>query len=487
MRQKNQVELNLGTGAKGEALNAAAQGSEARAATTALERPATAGPSMEAVIERENLKKALAQVTRNKGAAGTDGMTVGELPRYLKEHWPTIRSQLLEGAYKPQPVRRVEIPKASGGLRPLGIPTVLDRFIQQAMMQVLQADWDGTFSETSFGFRPGRSAHQAVERAQAYIASGHAVVVDIDLEKFFDRVNHDILMGLVAKRVADKRLLKLIRGFLAAGVLEGGLVSPTEEGTPQGGPLSPLLSNLMLDVLDKELEKRGHRFVRYADDCNIYVRSQKAGERVLAGIERFLEKRLKLKVNKAKSAVAKPGVRKFLGFSFTGGKEPRRRIAPQALARFKAKIRGLTRRTCGRSLAQIAKELSRYLIGWRGYFGFCQTPSVLRTLDGWLRRRLRAIAWKQWKRGGTRFTELRRRGVGRDLAAQTAGSPHGPWRLANSPALTIAMPTAFFRALGLASVAVQRPANPPNRRIRTRMSGGVGVAPCKRVEVCRLR
>jgi RNA-directed DNA polymerase len=458
MRQKNQVELNLGTGAKGEALNAAAQASEARAATTALERPATAGPSMEAVIERENLKKALAQVTRNKGAAGVDGMTVGELPAYLKEHWPTIRAQLLEDTYKPQPVRRVEIPKASGGKRLLGIPTVLDRFIQQAMMQVLQADWDRTFSETSFGFRPKHSAHQAVERAQTYIASGHAVVVDIDLEKFFDRVNHDILMGLVAKRVADKRLLKLIRGFLTAGVLEGGLVSPTEEGTPQGGPLSPLLSNLMLDVLDKELEKRGHRFVRYADDCNMYVRSQKAGERVLAGIERFLEKRLKLKVNKAKSAVAKPGVRKFLGFSFTGGKEPRRRIAPQALARFKARVRGLTRRTCGRSLVQIAKELSRYLIGWRGYFGFCQTPSVLRTLDGWLRRRLRAIAWKQWKRGGTRFGELRRRGVGRDLAAQTASSPHGPWRLANSPALTIAMPIAFFRALGLASVAAQRPA-----------------------------
>jgi RNA-directed DNA polymerase len=458
MRQKNQVELNLGTGAKGEALNAAAQASEARAATTALERPATAGPSMEAVIERENLKKALAQVTRNKGAAGVDGMTVGELPAYLKEHWPTIRAQLLEDTYKPQPVRRVEIPKASGGKRLLGIPTVLDRFIQQAMMQVLQADWDRTFSETSFGFRPKHSAHQAVERAQTYIASGHAVVVDIDLEKFFDRVNHDILMGLVAKRVADKRLLKLIRGFLTAGVLEGGLVSPTEEGTPQGGPLSPLLSNLMLDVLDKELEKRGHRFVRYADDCNMYVRSQKAGERVLAGIERFLEKRLKLKVNKAKSAVAKPGVRKFLGYSFTGGKEPRRRIAPQALARFKARVRGLTRRTCGRSLVQIAKELSRYLIGWRGYFGFCQTPSVLRTLDGWLRRRLRAIAWKQWKRGGTRFAELRRRGVGRDLAAQTASSPHGPWRLANSPALTIAMPIAFFRALGLASVAAQRPA-----------------------------
>jgi len=397
-------------------------------------------------------------VKRNKGSAGVDGMTVNELSAHLKEHWPTIRARLLDGTYKPQPVRRVEIPKASGGTRSLGIPTVLDRFIQQAVMQVLQADWDGTFSEASFGFRPGRSAHQAVERAQACIASGHGFVVDIDLEKFFDRVNHDILMGLIAKRVADKRILKLIRGFLTAGVLEGGLVSPTEEGTPQGGPLSPLLSNLMLDVLDKELEKRGHRFVRYADDCNIYVRSQKAGERVMASIETFLAKRLKLKVNKAKSAVAKPSVRKFLGFSFTGGKEPRRRIAPQALARFKAKVRELTRRTRAKSLAQTVKELSTYLIGWRGYFGFCQTPSVLRALDEWTRRRLRAIAWKQWKRGPARFAELRRRGVGRELAAQTAGSPCGPWRLANSPALAAALPNRFFRSLGLASVAALRPA-----------------------------
>jgi len=456
MRQKNQVELNLGTGAEGEARSIAAREPEARAAKACLERPAVAGPSMEAVVERENLKKALAQVKRNKGAAGVDGMTVGELPDYLKEHWPAIRAQLLDGTYKPQPVRRVEMPKASGGTRLLGIPTVLDRLIQQAVMQVLQADWDGTFSETSFGFRPKRSAHQAVERAQAYIASGYAVVVDIDLEKFFDRVNHDVLMGLVAKRVADKRILKLIRASLNAGVMEGGLVSPTEEGTPQGGPLSPLLSNLMLDVLDKELEKRGHRFVRYADDCNIYVRSRRAGERVMAGIERFLEKRLKLRVNKAKSAVAKPSVRKFLGFSYTGGREPRRRIAPQAIARFKARVRELTRRSCGRSLAQIVKELSVYLIGWRGYFGFCQTPSVLRKLDEWLRRRLRAIAWKQWKHGRARFAELRRRGVGRDLAAKTASSPRGPWRLSNSPALSLSLPNAYFRLLGLTSIAELR-------------------------------
>jgi RNA-directed DNA polymerase len=457
MRQKNQVELNLGTGTKGEALSAAVQETEARAARTDIEsRAVLVGPSMEAIVERENLRKALARVKRNKGAPGIDGTSVDDLASYLKEHWLTVRAQLLEGTYEPQPVRRVEIPKATGGTRPLGIPTVLDRFIQQAVMQVLQADWDPTFSEASFGFRPGRSAHQAVARAQELIASGHGCVVDIDLEKFFDRVNHDILMGLVAKRVSDKRILKLIRGFLTAGVLADGLVGPTEEGTPQGGPLSPLLSNLMLDVLDKELEKRGHHFVRYADDCNIYVRSQRAGERVMASIEGFLAKRLKLKVNKAKSAVAKPRVRKFLGFSFTGGREPRHRIAPQAIARLKAKVRELTRRTGGQSLSQVAKELSRYLIGWRGYFGFCETPSVLHKLDQWIRRRLRAIAWKQWKRGRTRYAELRRRGVGRDLAACSAGSPHGPWRLSHSPALAIALSNASLLSLGLASVAINK-------------------------------
>jgi RNA-directed DNA polymerase len=459
MQQKKQVELSLSTGTRGEAPKTAAQEAEARAAETDIEgRAALVGPSMEAIVERENLKKALAQVKRNKGAPGIDGMSIDDLAAHLKEHWPTIRGQLLEGTYKPQPVRRVEIPKATGGTRPLGIPTVLDRFIQQAVMQVLQADWDRTFSEASFGFRPGRSAHQAVARAQELIASGHDVVVDIDLEKFFDRVNHDILMGLIAKRVSDKRILKLIRGFLTAGVLADGLVGPTEEGTPQGGPLSPLLSNLMLDVLDRELEKRGHRFVRYADDCNIYVRSQKAGERVMAGIEKFLAKRLKLKVNKAKSAVAKPSARKFLGFSFTNGKQPRRRIAPQAIARFKAKARELTRRTGGQSLPQVVEELARYLTGWRGYFGFCETPSVLRKLDQWIRRRLRAIVWKQWRRGRTRYAELRRRGVGRDLAACTAGSPHGPWRLSHSPALDIALPTVFFTSLTLPSLATAKAA-----------------------------
>jgi len=355
-RQKNQMMLNLGTGVMGEARSAAAQETEIGTAKACLERPTAAGPSMESIVERNNMGRALEQVQRNKGAPGADSMPVDELASHLKEHWPTVRAQLLDGTYQPQPVRRVEIPKATGGTRPLGIPCVLDRLIQQATLQVLQADWDPTFSEHSYGFRPGRSAHQAVKQAQKLIASGYGFVVDLDLEKFLDRVNHDILMGLVAKRVTDKRILKLIRGFLTAGVLIDGLVGPTEEGTPQGGPLSPLLSNLMLDVLDRELEKRGHRFVRYADDCNIYVRSQRAGERVMTSIEWFLAERLKLKVNKAKSAVAAPQVRKFLGFSFTNGTNPKRRLAPQTVARFKAKIRELTRRTRGRSLAQARSD-----------------------------------------------------------------------------------------------------------------------------------
>lgn len=413
---------------------------------------------MEAIVERDNLRKALAQVRRNKGAAGVDGMTVDGLAPHLKEHWPVIRAQLLDGTYRPRPLRRVEIPKPTGGVRPLGVPTVLDRFIQQAVLQVLQAEWDATFSEHSHGFRPGRSAHGAVRAAQGYIAAGARWVVDLDLEKFFDRVNHDILMGLVAKRVSDPRVLRLIRGFLTAGVLAGGLVGPTDEGTPQGGPLSPLLSNLMLDVLDRELERRGHRFARYADDCNIYVRSRRAGERVMAGVTRFLATRLKLKVNAAKSAVDRPARRKFLGFSFTPGREPRRRIAPQALTRLKSRVRELTRRSRGQSLARIVDETARYLIGWRGYFGFCETPSVLHGLDQWIRRRLRCLIWKQWKRGRTRFAELRRRGIAKDLAAQTAGSPHGPWRLSQSPALTIAFPNAVFSALGLPSLAISKTA-----------------------------
>jgi RNA-directed DNA polymerase len=411
---------------------------------------------MEEVCQRDNLVRALKRVKANQGSPGIDGMRVEEFTDYLKEHWPRILEQLLQGAYQPQPVKRVKIPKPGGGERPLGIPTVLDRFIQQAVMQVLQGSWDRTFSEHSYGFRPGRSAHQAVAQAQSYIAQGYGYVVDIDLEKFFDRVNHDILMGLVAKRVKDKRVLKLLRAFLNAGVMENGLVSLATEGTPQGGPLSPLLSNLMLDVLDRELERRGHRFVRYADDCNIYVRSVRAGERVMASVSRFLEKKLKLKVNRGKSAVARPRERKFLGFSFTSGKEPKRRIAPQALERFKLRVRELTR--TGRHLApaHLVHRLKLFLTGWRGYFGFCETPSVLGKLDSWLRRRLRMVFWRQWKRGRTRFAALRRLGVGRDLAAKTAGSALGPWRLSRSPALSFALPNAYFISLGLLTLAPGR-------------------------------
>ncbi len=324
-RQNNQLELAFGSGVTGEARSALAEGTEADPASPRPQSPAASEPCMATIVERDNLRKALAQVRRNKGAPGVDGMTVDDLPLYLKEHWPSIRNQLLDGTYRPQPVRRVEIPKAGGGTRALGIPTVLDRFIQQAVLQVLQAHWDPTFAAASYGFRPGRSAHRAVARAQAHIADGYGWVVDLDLEKFFDRVNHDILMGLVAERVADRGIRRLVRGFLSAGVLVDGLVGPTDEGTPQGGPLSPLLSNLMLDVLDRELTRRGHRFVRYADDCNIYVRSRRAGERVLTSVTGFVARRLRLRVNAAKSAVDRPSRRTFLGFSFTAGKAPRRR------------------------------------------------------------------------------------------------------------------------------------------------------------------
>jgi RNA-directed DNA polymerase len=316
-------------------------------------------------------------------------------------------------------------------------------------MQVLQRRWDPTFSEHSHGFRPRRSAHQAIAKAQQYIAAGQRWVVDLDLEKFFDRVNHDKLMAAIARRVTDKKVLRLIGAFLKVGVMENGLVSPAEEGTPQGGPLSPLLSNIVLDELDRELERRKHRFVRYADDCNIYVRSRRAGQRVMANVTRFLTRRLQLKVNEAKSAVAQPGERKFLGFSFSYDKQPKRRIAPKALLRCKQKIRELTRRTRGIRLVQMLKELTAYLRGWKSYFGYCQTPSLLKTLDEWIRRRLRSMIWKQWKRGSTRYGKLRQLGVGKDLAAQTAGSPHGPWRLAHSPALQYALRIACFDALGL--------------------------------------
>jgi RNA-directed DNA polymerase len=407
---------------------------------------------MEEIVERENLKEALRRVKANKGAPGVDGMTVDQLGDYLKQHWPTIREQLLSGTYRPKPVKRVEIPKPDGGVRKLGIPTVLDRFVQQAVMQVLQQQWDPEFSDHSYGFRPGRSAHQAIAQAQRYIAAGCSWVVDLDLEKFFDRVNHDRLMAQIAKRVDDKRLLRLIRAFLDAGVMENGLLSPSVEGTPQGGPLSPLLSNVVLDELDRELERRGHRYVRYADDCNVYVRSERAGHRVMRSITRFITQRLKLKVNETKSAVARPQERKFLGFSFTEAPEIKRAIAPKALTRFKDKIREITRQAKGISIETTVRRLATYMVGWRGYFGFCETPEVLIGLVRWVRLRLRCALWRQWKTPRRRRAALLQLGVRPQLAANTAGSGRGPWYLARSKALSVGASNAYFRSLGLPSL-----------------------------------
>src|SRR6516165_2461821 len=452
-RQKNQPEqgvLAFPVEGKSDAPKVAEEGFEMLVAKRQTESLAETERLMEEVCELENCKQALQRIKANKENPGIDGMTVEQLPEYLKQHGLEIGEQLRNGTYQPKPVKRVEIPKPDGnGVRKLGIPCVLDRFVQQAVLQVLQKRWDPTFSDHSHGFRPGRSAKQAVHEAQQYIAAGYRWVVDLDLEKFFDRVCHDKLMAKIAERVSDKRMLKLIRAFLRAGVMENGLVSPVDEGTPQGGPLSPLLSNIVLDELDRELERRGLRFARYADDSNIYVRSRRAGERVMASLKGFIATRLKLRVNEQKSAVAQPWERKFLGFSFTWDSVPKRRIAPQAVLRFKARVRELTRRTRGISIERMTDQLSVYLRGWIGYFGACETPSVLRGLDEWVRRRLRSVLWKQWKRGTVRFAELRHRGVAKALAAKTAGSGHGPWRLANSRGLAIALPNAYFDSLGI--------------------------------------
>jgi RNA-directed DNA polymerase len=448
-RQKNQLELAFTVKQKGEARKPDGKGTESSLARYESESLAESERLMEAICEPKNLKQALRRVKRNDGSPGIDGMKVEELAPWLIANWVRVREDLLAGRYRPQPVKRVEIDKPDGGKRKLGIPTVIDRFVQQAVLQILQKIWDPTFSESSHGFREQRSAHQAIAAAQRYLLAGHRWVVDIDLEKFFDRVHHDRLMARLAKRVDDKRLLTVVRAMLKAGVLEGGLVSPIDEGTPQGGPLSPLLSNIVLDELDQELEKRGHKFARYADDCNLYVRSERAGQRVMKSLRRFISAKLRLRINETKSAVARPQERKFLGFSFTSEAKPRRIIAPKAQLRFKDRIREITSRTRGRQLKDVLQELNRYLDGWRGYFGFCETPEVLKSLDGWIRRRLRAFLWRHWKTFKKRRTALLQRGLNRQDATKLAASRKGPWRISHSKPLDRALPIRFFDSLGL--------------------------------------
>jgi group II intron reverse transcriptase/maturase len=408
---------------------------------------------LEEVLHRDNLNLAYKRVRKNGGSHGIDGMGVDELLPYLREHGESIREQIRRGKYQPQPVRRVEIPKPGGGVRLLGIPTVLDRMIQQAIAQILSPLFEKEFSDRSYGFRPGRSAHQAIRRARTHIGEGHRVVVDIDLEKFFDRVNHDKLMNLLSKRIADKRLLRLIRSYLEAGVMIGGLVSPTDEGTPQGGPLSPLLSNVMLHELDKELEKRGHRFCRYADDCNIYVKSMRAGQRVMAGISRFLEEGLKLRVNVNKSAVDYPERRKFLGFTFYRKEgEVRVRIHPKSLKRFKDKAKGITSRSNAWSMEARIEKLNQAIHGWLGYFRIADLRGHCEKLDKWIRRRLRMCYWKQWKKIGTKHDNLVRLGVNDHKAWEFANTRKGCWHISNSPILSVTLTNDYFRRVGLAGL-----------------------------------
>jgi RNA-directed DNA polymerase len=410
-------------------------------------------PSLiEEVLRRENVFQAYKRVVANGGAPGVDGMTVDELMGYCREHWPRIREEIRSGRYQPQPVRKVEIPKPGGGKRMLGIPAVIDRLIQQALLQVLTPIFDPSFSNWSFGFRPGRSAQGAVSWSRLHIAAGYRWVVDLDLEKFFDRVNHDILMSRVARKVKDKQVLRLIRRYLQAGLMEGGVVSPRSEGTPQGGPLSPLLSNVLLDELDKELEKRGHRFCRYADDCNTYVKSRRAGERVMASLEKFLWERLRLEVNRTKSAVARPWHRKFLGYSVTvHRKPPKLRVAPESVKRLKGKLKLIFRRGRGHRLDRIVEELNPVIRGWVAYFRMSDVRVSLEELDGWVRRKLRCILWRQWKRARTRRAKLIARGLDEDRAGVSAYNGRGPWWNAGAPHMNQAIPTRYLRTIGLLS------------------------------------
>mgnify|MGYP001168667495 FL=1 len=401
------------------------------------------------ILSRQNMLLALKRVEQNKGSHGVDMMPVQNLRQHILENWPSIKEAILQGTYEPMPVRRVEIPKPDGGVRLLGIPTVTDRLIQQAIAQVLSTIYDPTFSEHSYGFRPNRSAHDAVRKAKGYIKDGYRWVVDMDLEKFFDKVNHDRLMSTLAKRISDKSLLKLIRKYLQAGVMINGVVSITEEGTPQGGPLSPLLSNIVLDELDKELETRGHKFVRYADDCNIYVKSKRAGERTMMSIQRFIEGKLRLKVNEQKSAVDRPWRRKFLGFSFTSSREPKVRIAKQSLERMKLKVREITSRRMPYSMDYRLKKLNQYLTGWCGYFALADTPSIFKSLDGWIRRRLRMCLWKAWKKPKTKTRNLMKLGVPHWQAYEWGNSRKAYWRIAKSPILQRTLGNSYWSRQGL--------------------------------------
>ncbi|MGD6969455.1 group II intron reverse transcriptase/maturase [Rossellomorea vietnamensis] len=408
------------------------------------------------ILSYQNVTSALERVERNKGSHGVDGMSVKNLRPHLMEHWGTIRAELINGTYLPQPVRRVEIPKPNGGVRKLGIPTVMDRFIQQAIAQVLNKEFDPLFSKQSYGFRPNKRGHDAVRQAKRYIKEGYRWVVDIDLEKFFDKVNHDRLLRILSYRIKDPKVLQLIRRYLQSGVMEKGLVSPNTEGTPQGGPLSPLLSNIVLDELDKELEKRGLRFVRYADDCNIYVRSKRAGERIMKSITTFIENKLKLKVNHEKSAVDRPWKRKFLGFTFTSHrKEPKIRIAKQSIQRFKQRIREITSRKWSISMANRLEKLNRYLVGWMGYYQLADTPSVLAKLDQWIRRRLRMIRWKEWKKVKTKHRNLTKLGIQTNKAWEWANTRLGYWRIAKSPILDRALDNQYWSNQGLKSLLMR--------------------------------
>lgn len=412
---------------------------------------------MERVVERENLLKSYARVVSNGGSPGVDAMPVEAFRGFLGKEWPRLKKELLEDRYEPQPVRGVEIPKPGGkGTRQLGIPTILDRFIQQALHQVLSPLWEADFSEHSYGFREGRSAHQAILAAKKYIQEGRTFVVDLDLEKFFDRVQHDVLMARVARKVGDKRVLRLIRRYLQAGLMKDGLVEPRREGTPQGGPLSPLLSNILLDELDRELEKRGHAFCRYADDSNIYVRSQAAGERVMQSVTRFLEERLKLKVNREKSAVGRPWKRKFLGYSFAPGKTARLKVAPESVVRLKEKVRERMRMGRGRNLARLIEEdLTPLLRGWANYFRLAEVKNIFEELDGWIRRKLRAVLWRQWKRVFTRARNLMRLGLEKARALKSAMNGRGPWWNAGASHLNAALPKKYFDRMGLVSLVDQ--------------------------------